>query len=102
MVAMQHGLDTTHTARALRPLTDFNEFDLLLAMDSGHARDMLRGGAPNAKVRMMRSFDPGLAGRTGPALDVPDPYYGGQRGFEDNYQVLLAACTGLLEALLAG
>ena len=102
MVAAQHGLDTTHTARPLRPLADFDEFDLLLAMDSGHARQMLRAGAPPAKVRMMRGFDPALAGRDGSELDVPDPYYGGQRGFEDNYQMLLAACQGLLTTLMDG
>ncbi len=101
MVAKLHGLDTRHTARPLRALVDFDEFDLLLAMDRSHMTAMLRGGAPPEKVRMMRSFDPALAGRDGAELDVPDPYYGGERGFEENYQMLMAACGGLLSRLMA-
>lgn len=102
MVAKLHGLDTTHTARPLRPRVDFDEFELLLAMDRSHMTDMLRGGAPPAKVRMMRSFDPAMAGGRDANLDVPDPYYGGERGFEENYRMLVDACGGLLETLLAG
>jgi protein-tyrosine phosphatase len=102
MVAKLHGLDTTHTARPLRPFVDFDDFDLLLAMDRSHMTGMLRGGAPPEKVRMMRSFDPALAGRSDAELDVPDPYYGGERGFEENYQMLVAACEGMLNTLMAG
>lgn len=101
MVAKLHGLDTTHTARPMRALVDFDEFDLLLAMDRSHMAAMLRGGAAPEKVRMMRSFDPALAGRDGAEMDVPDPYYGGERGFEENYQMLVAACGGLLSKLMA-
>lgn len=101
MVATLHGLDTTHTARPLRPQADFDDFDLLLAMDRSHLTAMLRAGAPPGKIRMMRSFDPALAGRDGADLDVPDPYYGGERGFEDNYAMLVEACRGLLDTLMA-
>ncbi len=55
--------------------------DLLLAMDSTHYA-ALRRMAPDADVRMIRSFDPRLAARPDVDLDVPDPYYGADDGFE--------------------
>ena len=63
-------------ARQVRPY-DFEEFDLIVAMDRQNHRDLLRWpGADPAKVRLASSFDPG-----GPT-DVGDPYYGCADGFE--------------------
>ena len=53
--------------------------------------------AERAKVRLLRSFDPSAP----PDADVPDPYYGGARGFEDVFDICEAACRGLLEHLRA-
>jgi protein-tyrosine phosphatase len=50
-----------------------------------------------SRVRMLRELDPASAGLND--LDVPDPYYGGSRGFEDVLDVVQAACVGLLEEL---
>jgi protein-tyrosine phosphatase len=77
---------------------DFDDFDLILAMDSSNLAD-LRRIAPDEeareKVRLLREFDPASAGLGD--LDVPDPYYGGPRGFEDVLDLVQAACVGLLE-----
>ncbi len=51
------------------------------------------------KVRLLREFDPASAGA--PDLDVPDPYYGGDRGFETVLDMTEAACRGLLDELRA-
>jgi protein-tyrosine phosphatase len=81
---------------------DFERFDLLVAMDASNVRD-LRALAPDdearAKVVALRSFDPEAvsAGK----LDVPDPYYGGERGFEHVLDVVERACRGLLDELRA-
>jgi protein-tyrosine phosphatase len=83
-------------ARKFAPV-DFDEFDLILAMDEENRRDLL-DLAPDddarAKVRLLREFDPDSAGA--PDLDVPDPYYGGPRGFEEVLDLVEAACRGLL------
>ena len=89
---------------------DFEEFDLLLAMDSSNLRE-LRRLAPSAEVRakarLLREFDPAsaAAGRE-PAraedLDVPDPYYGAASGFEEVLDLVQAACAGLLAQIRAG
>ena len=45
-----------------------------------------------AKIRLLRSFDPASP----PGADVPDPYYGGDDGFEQVLDHVEAACEGLL------
>lgn len=81
---------------------DFARFDLVLAMDRQNHANLLRL-APDpearAKVFLLRSFDPAVAGRSGGAAgddEVPDPYYGGPDGFEAVFDICLAACAGLL------
>lgn len=79
-------------------LSDFEDFDLILAMDSANARDLRRlAPHPEAaeKVRLLREFDPSSSGD----LDVPDPYYGGERGFEEVLDLVESACAGVIERL---
>ena len=52
------------------------EFDLVLAMDEYNLADI--GAAPTTRVRLFRDFDP-----EEPGGEVPDPYYGGDAGFEE-------------------
>jgi protein-tyrosine phosphatase len=71
--------------------------DLLLAMDSGHRRELralfARRGADPDRVMMFRSFDPEADGD----LDVPDPYYGSRQGFTEVLSMIEAAVPGLLD-----
>ncbi len=88
-----HGIPHNHTARRIRG-TDFEEFDLILAMDSDNLRDIQSiAGANRAKVRRFRDFDPKGSG------DVPDPYYGDADGFETVYAMCERTCQGLLNSL---
>jgi protein-tyrosine phosphatase len=86
-----------HEARQFRP-GDFARRDLVVALDAGHERALLsmaRTDADRAKIRMLRSYDPAAA--TDPSgLDVPDPYFGDERGFEQVLDLVEAACAGLL------
>jgi protein-tyrosine phosphatase len=95
--ARRRGIALEGAARTVRP-SDFEEYDLLLAADRENVAD-LRALAPDdearAKVRLLREFDPGSHGA--PDLDVPDPYYGGPRGFEDVLDLVEAACRGLID-----
>ena len=77
---------------------DFERFDLLLAMDRDNERELLArapGEEARAKVRLLREFDP--ASVAAGDLDVPDPYYGGPRGFDRVLDQVEAACRGLLD-----
>ncbi len=67
---------------------DFEEFDLILAMDRGHLR-LLERQCPAQHRSKLRLF---LAD-----ADVPDPYYGGAAGFEQVLDLVEAACRSLLQ-----
>lgn len=96
-VAAQRGITLDGAARRFRA-KDFGRFDLVLAMDQSNLRD-LRAMAPTeahqGKLFLFRRFDPSA----GPQAEVPDPYYGGPRGFEDVLDICDRAADGLLEHL---
>jgi low molecular weight protein-tyrosine phosphatase len=98
--ARGRGIVLDGAARQVRP-DDFEDFDLILVADRDNLRDMLAIAPPGTerKVRLLREFDPGSEGA--PDLDVPDPYYGGERGFEDVLDLVEAACRGLLDQIRA-
>jgi protein-tyrosine phosphatase len=90
-------------AGAARQITaaDFGDYDLILAADRRNLRELeavLPAGA-RAKLHLLREFDPASAEAAD--LDVPDPYYGGDSGFEHVLDLVEAACRGLLDALRA-
>jgi protein-tyrosine phosphatase len=97
--ARSRGVTLEGAARQLRA-SDFEDFDLLLAMDRENLAG-IRAVAPDeasaAKARLLREFDPASAGA--PDLDVPDPYYGGPQGFVTVLDQVEAACRGLLASL---
>jgi protein-tyrosine phosphatase len=90
--ARRRGVTLEGGARQVRP-EDFDRFDLIVAMDRGNLRE-LRALAPGdgarEKLRLL------VAGQ-----DVPDPYYGGDRGFETVLDMVEAACRELLDELRA-
>jgi protein-tyrosine phosphatase len=84
---------------------DFADRDLVVALDSGHLADLLALApteADRAKVRLLGSYaGPRADGALDGDLDVPDPYYGGEAGFELVLDLVEAACRGLLTELRA-
>ena len=75
---------------------DFNRFNLVLAMDhSNLARlaEIAPSNLPPEKLMPFRSFDPECNGDQ----DVPDPYYGGAKGFEEVYSMVKRTCPPLLD-----
>lgn len=99
-VARRNGVKLESIGRQINARSDFQTFDLLIPMDGDNRQTLLDLGAPEERVRMMRSFDPGLAGKRGKSLDVPDPYYGAGDGFQLVFEMLMRACTGLIDELL--
>jgi len=93
-VAAAHGVPMSGVARQVRN-NDFNDFDLLLCMDESNRDHLLEMGGPPNKVRLLLACDPRSNCR-----EVPDPYYGGQEGFETVYHLVDSACAALLEELL--
>jgi protein-tyrosine phosphatase len=98
--AAAHGLEYSGRARRVTP-ADLDRFDLILAMDRHNRRDLLalaRTPEQRAKIRLLREFDPQTRGE----MDVPDPWYDGQAGFESVYAIIERSLRGLLDALQRG
>jgi protein-tyrosine phosphatase len=94
--AARRGYDLSELrARVVEP-GDFERFDLILAMDQDNLR-VLRRRAPahvHERVRLFLEFAPDSG-----ATDVPDPYYGGTKGFEEVLDLVESAARGLLAHL---
>ncbi|MFZ5817937.1 MAG: low molecular weight protein-tyrosine-phosphatase [Bacillota bacterium] len=78
-------------ARAISP-ADFDRFDYIVALDSGHMAQLRRMARPGcrARLRMMMEGIP-----ESPGADVPDPYYTGQ--FDLVYEMIRKGCRALLD-----
>lgn len=88
------GYEMNHCARQVSS-ADFQRFDLIVAMDHANVSELVRwDGAEPYKIKLARSFDPAAAD-----LEVPDPYYGGDEGFEEVADQLEQACRGILAHL---
>lgn len=87
-------LSTLRARKAI--VTDFAEYDYILAMDSSNYEDLIRNCPQEyaEKVRLFMEFAPELGVR-----EVPDPYYGGASGFEQVLDLVDSASRGLLEHL---
>lgn len=92
--ATRRGVPMGGTARQFEA-DDFARFDLVMAMDADNAA-VLRALAPDddarRKVHLLREFDPEAQGD----LDVPDPYFGGQQGFADVFDMVDRSVIALI------
>jgi protein-tyrosine phosphatase len=100
VAARARGVELSGAARQIRA-TDFSDYDLVLAADRRNLRELraLMPAEATAELQLLRAFDPASDGA--PDLDVPDPYYGGDEGFERVLDLVDAACRGLLDRLRA-
>jgi protein-tyrosine phosphatase len=91
--ARRQGITLTGSSRKVES-SDFEQFDLILAMDRDNYQTLLnreRTGRYHHKVRLMCDFCEKFS-----ETEVPDPYYGGPDGFDHVIDLLLDACGGLL------
>jgi len=94
--AVEHGVSLAGQKARQVADSDYFDADLLVAMDQSNLDTLLRR-APDrgskARVELL------MAAPRGGGEDVPDPYYGGDQGFEQVYQMVWRACSVLLEEL---
>lgn len=89
-----HGIRWVSRARKICR-ADFDQFDLIIAMDRSNLTDLLDHPRANPeKIKLLLEY----AADT-PRDEVPDPYYGSPAGFEETYRLCLAGVQGLLQAL---
>jgi protein-tyrosine-phosphatase len=112
--AKKRGVLLTSRSRPLEPV-DLSKFDYIIGMDAKNLRAIKEageywqakqmGGAGavpvdfSSRVSLMTDF---CRGQYQGAREVPDPYYGGQAGFETVLDLLEDACEGLLEHIREG
>ncbi len=91
--AARRGIEMKGAARQVTS-QDFDDFDLIVAMDSSNHADLLAlSRRDNPKLRLLRE----IGGDE--ETDVPDPYYGGGEGFEEVLDILERGCRVLIEDL---
>ncbi|MEM8828995.1 MAG: low molecular weight protein-tyrosine-phosphatase [Cyanobacteria bacterium P01_G01_bin.19] len=97
IAANKQGIELQGKSRKFIP-SDLQQFDLILAMDRENYQDILyldREGKYEDKVYLMCDF-----ATSKPDREVPDPYYGGQDGFDYVIDLLFDACSGLLDSVV--
>jgi len=95
--AKKRGYDLLSTSRQFDPLSDFTDFDYIVVMDDINLADvkqMDKTSQFSHKIYKMTDFCKKIK-----ADIVPDPYYGGDQGFETVLDIVEDACSGLLEKI---
>ena len=95
--AKQRGYELTHLRARQATQRDFGQFDLILAMDESNLYDLKSLKPDNfpGTLDLFLSY-----GSQTEYQEVPDPYYGGNKGFDLVLDLIEDACDGLLESIL--
>jgi protein-tyrosine phosphatase len=96
--ARRRGIDMSAQRARRLVRADFERFDYVLVMDERNREDALEiaPATHSATLRLFLEYAPAV-GR----VEVPDPYYGGDTGFEEVLDLVEEASRGLLEELRA-
>lgn len=90
-IARKHGLDISNLKGRQFNVSDFDKFDIIYVMDESNYRNVLllaRNEQDKAKVKfILNEVHPNQN------YNVPDPYFGGNDGFENVYHMLDEACS---------
>ena len=89
-IANKYGVDISNQKARQFSSTDFEEFDIIYAMDGSNLSDIVSLAKSSEDIEKVRLILDEL--NIGNNNYVPDPYYGGDEGFEKVYQLLDAAC----------
>ena len=97
--ALQNGVDISDLRARQFVQSDFDQFDIIYAMDRSNYNNIIRlarSEEDKVKVRMiLNESNPGMD------LEVPDPYYGGEQGFQDVIDMLNEAMDVVIQKINA-
>lgn len=94
-VARTRGITVDGAARRFE-MSDFDDFEYVIAMDTANLRDLrllAKGTEHQRKVQLLLTYDP----KRGKESSVPDPYYEGTEGFEQVLDLVTEGCNHLLD-----
>ncbi|MCR9253376.1 MAG: low molecular weight phosphotyrosine protein phosphatase [bacterium] len=93
-VARKNNVPIDSRARQFVP-EDYEKFDYIVAMDQSNYRNIIHAtGYKHDGLVMMRDYDD-----VKDSLEVPDPYYGGDQGFQEVFDILYRSNTNFLKFL---
>ncbi len=96
-IARQHDIDITDQRAAQFKISDFTTYDHIYAMDSSNYQNIINlASNDHEKSKVKRILNESYPNSN---LDVPDPYYGGDQGFEEVFQMLNEACDNIARKL---
>ncbi len=96
-IAKVHGLDISNQRGRQFTQKDFLDFDFIFVMDNSNKENVLKLAQNNSEVKKVKLILDELFPNEN--VDVPDPYYGGEQGFESVYQMIDKACNEIVKRL---
>lgn len=93
--AAQHGTPIDFLRARQFTSTDFQNFDLILVMDQSNYQNVIRLAYSNEEIKKVHFLLDYLY--PGQSAEVPDPYYGTQKDFEEVYELLDKATDALIQ-----
>lgn len=99
-VARMHGIDISRQRSRRITAADFHQYDHIYAMAQDVIDDMRRIARKDFDERkvslLLNELHPGRN------LDIPDPWYGGEDGYHEVFELIDRACDALLEKVKSG
>ena len=95
--AIENGVTLNHKARQFTS-DDFFKFEFIIPMDKSNLSNILKfeeAYTTKATIQMMRDYD-----ELGEGMDVPDPYFGGEKGFQEVFDILDRSCEKLMTSII--
>lgn len=96
-VARKNGLDITDQRGKQFSTYDFEIYDHIFVMDRSNYNDVIKLAKDDEEKQKVQLILAEIESSNN--MDVPDPYYGGESGFDDVYQMLDSACTHIARRL---
>jgi protein-tyrosine phosphatase len=95
--ALEYHIDISNQRARQFTSSDFDAFDYIFAMDSSNLSNIIkltRNEQDKEKTKLFLDYS-----YPNQHKNVPDPYYGGEEGFEEVYQLLDEACNIFIKTL---
>ena len=96
-IAKKHHIDISKQVCRAFCVKDFEKFDKIYAMDTSNVKDLVQLAQNQEQKDKIHLILEAVNPNSGD--EVPDPYYGGEEGFEEVYQMLDKACEAIVKSL---
>ncbi|HIA37811.1 MAG TPA: low molecular weight phosphotyrosine protein phosphatase [Flavobacteriales bacterium] len=97
LTAHSHGIDISTLMGRQFTVNDFDEFDQIFAMDSSNYHNIISLARNDADIDKVSFLLDQI--KPGENMSVPDPWYGGDKGFEKVYELIDTACENIAKNL---